>query len=306
MHWSNCSLALTHWGRVTHICVSKLTIIGSDNGLSPCRRQAIIWTNAGILLIRTSGTNFSEILCAIHSFSFSKMRLKISSATWRLFGLGLNELSPWCTPLIMHWSYCSLVLSPWCTPLIMHWSYCSLVLSPWCTPLIMHWSNCSLVLSPWCTPLIMHWSYCSLVLSPWCTPLIMHWSNCSLVLSPWCTPLIMHWSYCSLVLSPWCTPLIMHWSYCSLVLSPWCTPLIMHWSYCSLVLSPWCTPLIMHWSYCSLVLSHRCTHRLEITVVDGSVQDCSNSTANALELLQSCTKPSMYSTGLRSQWMLIA
>ena len=33
---------LTHGGRVTHICVSKLTIIGSDNGLSPGRRQAII------------------------------------------------------------------------------------------------------------------------------------------------------------------------------------------------------------------------------------------------------------------------
>ena len=33
---------LTHWGRVTHICVSKLTSIGSDNGLSPGRRQAII------------------------------------------------------------------------------------------------------------------------------------------------------------------------------------------------------------------------------------------------------------------------
>ena len=41
---------LTHWGGVTHICVSRLTIIGSDNGLSPDRRQAIIWTNAGILL----------------------------------------------------------------------------------------------------------------------------------------------------------------------------------------------------------------------------------------------------------------
>ena len=35
---------LTHWGRVTHICVSKLTIIGLDNGLSPDRRQAIIWS----------------------------------------------------------------------------------------------------------------------------------------------------------------------------------------------------------------------------------------------------------------------
>ena len=38
---------LTHWGQVTHICVSKLTIIGSDNGLSPGQRQAIIWTNDG-------------------------------------------------------------------------------------------------------------------------------------------------------------------------------------------------------------------------------------------------------------------
>ena len=85
-------ISLTHWGRVTHICVSILAIIGSDNGLSPGRRQAIIWTNAGILLIRTLGTNFSEILGEIHSFSFSKMHLKMSSAKWRLFGLGLNEL----------------------------------------------------------------------------------------------------------------------------------------------------------------------------------------------------------------------
>ena len=37
---------LTHWGRVTHICVGKQTTIDSDNGLQPERRQAIIWTNA--------------------------------------------------------------------------------------------------------------------------------------------------------------------------------------------------------------------------------------------------------------------
>ena len=47
---------LTHWGWVTHICVANLTIIASDNGLSPGRRQAIIWTNAGILLLRPLGT----------------------------------------------------------------------------------------------------------------------------------------------------------------------------------------------------------------------------------------------------------
>ena len=83
---------LTHWGRVTQICVGKLTNIGSDNGLSPGRRQAIIWTNVGILLIGTLGTNFSEILIDFHTFSFKKMLLKVSSAKRRTFSLGLNVL----------------------------------------------------------------------------------------------------------------------------------------------------------------------------------------------------------------------
>ena len=37
---------------MTHICISKFTIIGSDNGLSPDRRRAIIWNNAEIASIR--------------------------------------------------------------------------------------------------------------------------------------------------------------------------------------------------------------------------------------------------------------
>ena len=72
---------------MTHICVSKLTIIGSDNGLSPGRRQAIIRTNAGLLLIGPLGANFSEILMEILTFSFKKMRLKVSSAKRRPFYL---------------------------------------------------------------------------------------------------------------------------------------------------------------------------------------------------------------------------
>ena len=83
---------LTHWGRVTHICVGKLTILGSDNGLSPGRRQAIIWTNAAISLIGPFGTNCREILIGIQTFSFKEMRLIMSSAKWRPFCLGLNEL----------------------------------------------------------------------------------------------------------------------------------------------------------------------------------------------------------------------
>ena len=78
---------------VKHICVGNLTIIGLDNGLSPGRRQAIIWTNDRILLIGPLGTNFSEILIGIQTFSFTKLHLKTSSAKWRLFCLGLNELT---------------------------------------------------------------------------------------------------------------------------------------------------------------------------------------------------------------------
>ena len=49
-----CGTSITHLtrrGRVTHIFVSKQTSIGSHNGLSPDRRQAMFWVNAGILLI---------------------------------------------------------------------------------------------------------------------------------------------------------------------------------------------------------------------------------------------------------------
>ena len=83
---------LTHWGRVTHICVSSLTIIGSDNGLSPDQRQAMIWTNAGILIIRTLGIHFSKIFIKIHTFSLKKGHLKMSFVKWRPFCLGLNVL----------------------------------------------------------------------------------------------------------------------------------------------------------------------------------------------------------------------
>ena len=86
-------IVLTHLGRETHICVSKVSIIGWDNGLSPGRRQAIIWTNAGILLIWPLGTNFNKTSIEIHTFSFKKVHLKLSSGKWRPFCLGLNVLS---------------------------------------------------------------------------------------------------------------------------------------------------------------------------------------------------------------------
>ena len=66
-------LTLTHWVRVTHICVVNLTIIGSNNGVLLARCRAIIWTNAWILLIGPLGTNFCEILIEIHTFSFQQI-----------------------------------------------------------------------------------------------------------------------------------------------------------------------------------------------------------------------------------------
>ena len=100
---------ITHWGRVTQICVSETIIIGSDNGLSPGRRQAIIWTNAGILLIGPLGMNFSEILIEINIVSFNKMYLKMSSAKWRLFRLCLNVIMDRRRPGddngLVHWRF---------------------------------------------------------------------------------------------------------------------------------------------------------------------------------------------------------
>ena len=87
IYYKNCKFGtwLTHWGRMTHMCVGNLTIIGSDNGLSPGRRQAITWTNVGILLIGPLGTHFSEMLIEVHTFSFKKFHLKMSSGKWRPF-----------------------------------------------------------------------------------------------------------------------------------------------------------------------------------------------------------------------------
>ena len=78
---------------MTHICVSKLTIIVSDNGLSPGRCQAIIRTNTGILSIGHLRTNYMyEILIEIYIFSFKKMHLKMSPENSRPFCLGLSVL----------------------------------------------------------------------------------------------------------------------------------------------------------------------------------------------------------------------
>ena len=71
----------------------KLTTVGSGNGLSPARHQAIIRTNAEILLFRNKWINFAS---EIYAFLFKKMHLKVSSAKWWQFCLGLNVFTQLC------------------------------------------------------------------------------------------------------------------------------------------------------------------------------------------------------------------
>ena len=85
-------MCLTHCSRVTHICINNLTIIGSDNGLSPGRCQVIIWTNDEMFSIQTLGKNFNEILIKFHIFSLKKMHLNMSSGNWWPFCLSINVL----------------------------------------------------------------------------------------------------------------------------------------------------------------------------------------------------------------------
>ena len=98
---------LTHWGRVTHICVTELTTIGSDNGLSPGRRQAIIWINAGLLSVGPLGTNFGEVWIEILPFSFKKIHSKMCSAKMAAIlsrmGAGMSWMMSGSKPMVMWW-----------------------------------------------------------------------------------------------------------------------------------------------------------------------------------------------------------
>ena len=83
-------ISVIYWDRVTHICVGNLNIIGSNNGLSPGRRQAIIWTNAGILLIRPLGTNIQWNLDRNSYIFIQEKAFKTSSGKRRPFCPGRN------------------------------------------------------------------------------------------------------------------------------------------------------------------------------------------------------------------------
>ena len=77
---------------VPHICVSESGQHWVRLCLFAYSAQAISKTNTGFLLIIPLGTNINEILIKFQNFSFTKMHLKISSAKWRSFCPGGDEL----------------------------------------------------------------------------------------------------------------------------------------------------------------------------------------------------------------------
>ena len=91
-HCNMANAIKTHLPLLPHICVSELD--------QHCFRQWLVAYSAPnhylnqfyLLPIGTLGTNSSEILIKIQSFSFTKMHLKISSEKWRPFYPGVDEL----------------------------------------------------------------------------------------------------------------------------------------------------------------------------------------------------------------------
>ena len=95
-----------HTEALRHVSVNQIIIIGSCYVMVWC--LVITGTNDDWLSVRPLSTEFNkiwikilqtfpfkmenEILSAIHTSSFKKMHLKISSAKWRPFFLGLNVL----------------------------------------------------------------------------------------------------------------------------------------------------------------------------------------------------------------------
>ena len=95
-HYSTiCNPILTHWGRAMHLCICKLNIIGSNNGLPPGRHQAI----TGILLIETLGTNFSEINLNQNSYIFIQ-EIAFGNVVWRMAAI---LFWPQCNCTILWW-----------------------------------------------------------------------------------------------------------------------------------------------------------------------------------------------------------
>ena len=84
----------THWGWVMHVCVSKLNINGSDNGLAPTMWQTIHYLNQWWNVVNWTLRNKLQWNFKWNPYIFiQEMYLNVSSAKWRPLCLCLNVLN---------------------------------------------------------------------------------------------------------------------------------------------------------------------------------------------------------------------
>ena len=137
---------LTHWGQVMHIWVSRLTIIGLDNGLWPGWHHVIIWTNAGKMLIGRLWTNPSAIFN--HNWCIFIQENAFENVFWEMVAI----LSwPQCVNT-SHYQNHRLFIVNWTIRNIFHWS-----LNKTCSLKEMYWKMPSGEWQPFCSGLnVMH------------------------------------------------------------------------------------------------------------------------------------------------------
>ena len=262
-------LSLTHWGRLTHICVSNLTIIGSDNGLSPGWRQAIIWTNDGQLLIGPLRTNFSEILIEILTFSYKKMHLNVSSGKWWPFCLGLNEL-------IWSLTMCDLCgLEQFEAAVVLSFHYYILRVLP--TLIVACIMVCTVIISLLYPPCSSH-TYCSMYHGMYCVIISLLYPPCSS--HNYCS--MYHGMYC-VIISLLYPPCSSH-NYCSMYHGMYCViisllypPCSSH-NYCSMYHGMYCVIISLLYPPCSSHTYCSMYHGIYCVIISLLYPPCSSHT----------------------------
>ena len=131
------AIVSVNWGRVTHICVSKLCHHLSRRWLVACSAPSHHLGQSWLIVNWILCINFSEILIERQTFSLKKTYLKISSAKWRPSCLGLNVLTLrqiWPThQTFQHvtWGQSVYFLRWWLTPQDFMCDFAKMILNAW-------------------------------------------------------------------------------------------------------------------------------------------------------------------------------
>ena len=81
------------------------TIIGSDNGLSPGRHQAIVWTNVGIYLIQGNTSAHGQWIIYMYLYIYIDREMKMSLKQHGHFATN-GFVFPFFRQMLINHSYC--------------------------------------------------------------------------------------------------------------------------------------------------------------------------------------------------------